>query len=102
MIDDLAKRVPHIWVSLDLDSIDKAYAPGVGIPNDQGFTYREITTIAEYIGSHCPVAGLDIVEYNPKNDIQHKTAELAITLTATLLGQEYSSYTSYLGHSARD
>lgn len=96
MIDELAERVPNIWVSLDLDAIDSVYAPGVGIPSRGGFTYREIAAITEYIGKKCNVVGLDVVELNPNFDIDNKTAELGIELAAKLLGTNYSWYTNYM------
>lgn len=96
MIDDLASRVPNIWISMDLDAIDRVYAPGAGMPNAKGLTYREITTIAEYIGQHCNVVGIDVVEYNPLQDEQNKTAELGIELIAKFLGKNYSWYTNYM------
>jgi arginase len=96
MIDDLASRVPNIWISLDLDSIDRIYAPGAGMPNPKGLSYREIATIAEYIGKKCNVVGVDVVEYNPLQDEQNKTAELGIELIAKFLGKEYSWYTGYM------
>lgn len=96
MVDELAARVPHIWVSLDLDVIDRIYAPGAGMPNAKGLTYREIATIAEYIGGRCSVVGIDIVEFNPLQDIDQKTAELSIELIAKFLGKNYSWYTNYM------
>jgi len=96
MISDLAARVSNIWISLDLDVIDRIYAPGAGMPNAKGLTYREIATIAEYIGRECPVVGIDVVEYNPLQDIDKKTAELGIELIAKFLGKNYSWYTNYL------
>jgi arginase len=96
MVDDLAARVPNIWISLDLDSIDRIYAPGAGMPNPKGLSYREIATIAEYIGNKCNVVGVDVVEYNPLQDEQNKTAELGIELIAKFLGKEYSWYTGYM------
>lgn len=95
-IDELAGRVDDIWVSLDLDVIDKIYAPGAGMPNAKGLTYREIATIAEYIGDKCNVVGIDVVEYNPLQDEQNKTAELGIELIAKFLGKDYSWYTNYM------
>ena len=96
MIDDLAARIANIWVSLDLDVIDRIYAPGAGMPNAKGLTYREIATIAEYIGAHCNVVGIDVVEYNPLQDEKNKTAELGIELIAKFFGKDYSWYTNYM------
>ncbi|MDB5184855.1 MAG: Arginase [Candidatus Saccharibacteria bacterium] len=96
LIDDLSSRVSNIWISLDLDSIDKIYAPGAGMPNAKGLTYREIATLAEYIGGHCNVIGIDVVEYNPLQDENNKTAELGIELIARFLGKDYSWYSNYM------
>lgn len=96
MIDELAKRVPNMYVSLDLDSIDSLYAPGAGMPNRGGLSYREIVAMANYIGKHCNVVGVDIVEYNPLDDEHHKTAELGIELIARFFGKNYSWYSNYL------
>jgi arginase len=98
LIDDLAARCPNIWISLDLDSIDQVYAPGAGMPNAKGLTYREIATLAEYIGKKCNVIGIDVVEYNPLQDEHNKTAELGIELIAKFLGRNYSWYSNYMAH----
>ena len=95
-IDALSRKVGKIWVSLDLDAIDTTYAPGVGIPSRGGYTYREIAAITEYIGTHCDVIGLDVVEYNPVHDNEGMTADLGIELIAKLLGTNYSWYTNYM------
>lgn len=100
MIDDLASRVDGVWVSLDLDSIDSTYAPGAGMPSMAGLSYREIAAIADYVGKHCQVIGVDIVEYNPLQDMNHKTAELGIELIAKFLGTNYSWYTNYMADNA--
>jgi arginase len=96
LIDDLAQHVGNVYVSLDLDSIDQVYAPGAGMPNAKGLTYREIATLAEYIGKHCNVIGVDVVEYNPLQDIDNKTAELGIELIARIFGKNYSWYANYM------
>ena len=95
-IDKLGERLPNIWISLDLDAIDRMYAPGAGMPNDKGLTYREVATVAEYIGKKCNVVGVDVVEYNPLQDEQGKTAELGIELIAKFFGKNYSWYSNYL------
>lgn len=102
MIDELSARTPKVWVSLDLDCIDRIYAPGAGMPNAKGLTYREIATLAKYVGEKCEVVGIDVVEYNPLQDEDHKTAELGIELIAILFGKEYSWYTNYMASNKLD
>ncbi|KKQ77427.1 MAG: Arginase [Parcubacteria group bacterium GW2011_GWA1_38_7] len=68
-IDKLNTNVKDVWVSLDLDVIDSTYAPGAGMPNKAGLTYREITTICDYVGKNSHVIGIDVVEYNPLQDL---------------------------------
>jgi len=96
MIQKLQSQVKYIWVSLDLDSIDAQYAPAAGMPNQKGLLYREIKMLAEYIGKHCNVLGVDVVEYNPLEDTDKKTAGLATELIANFFGKEYSWYTDYM------
>lgn len=91
-IQTLAQKVDRIWISIDMDSIDQEYAPGVGLPNYGGLTRREILGLVQYIGKTCPVAGFDIVEVSPPKDIDGKTTRLALEIIARLLGTEYSWY----------
>lgn len=91
-IDALARRCDAIWVSMDMDSIDEAYSPGVGMPNNGGLTRREALALARHIGKVCPVVGLDIVEIVPAKDTGSKTARLALELIAHFLGGEFSWY----------
>lgn len=96
IIDDLSQKVENIWVSMDLDVIDRMYAPGAGMPSQAGLSYREISALATYIGQKCNVIGVDVVEYNPLQDENKKTAELGIELIAKFFGKNYSWYTNYL------
>jgi len=96
MIDELSGKVENIYVSLDLDSIDSVYAPGAGMPNRGGLTYREIVALANYIGKNCNVVGVDVTEYNPFMDEEYKTAELGIELIARFFGKNYSWYSNYM------
>lgn len=96
MIDDLCTKVGNVWVSMDLDAIDRMYAPGAGMPSQAGLSYREISALATYIGQKCNVVGVDVVEYNPLQDDNKKTAELGIELIAKFFGKNYSWYTNYM------
>lgn len=81
------KHFDHIHVSLDLDCLDPAYAPGVGTPVPGGLTYREAHLLMEILNSSGKVRSLDIVEVNPILDDQNRTAEIAVDLAASLFGE---------------
>lgn len=97
----LSKRVKHIWVSLDVDSIDEQYAPATPMVNKGGLTFREITSLTKLIGKTCPLVGVDIVEFAPDRDIHDKTAQLIFELVSNLVGGEYGWYTAYMHEEAR-
>lgn len=64
-----------LYVSLDLDVLDPAFAPGISHHEPGGMTTRELLrTIQNLQGD---LIGADIVEYNPYRDIQNMTAMVA-------------------------
>jgi agmatinase len=66
----------NVYVSVDLDSVDPAFAPGVSTPVPGGLTAREILYIASTIGKSVNL-GFDVMELNPKYDAGGMTAHLA-------------------------
>jgi len=77
-----------ICVSLDLDFVDPADAPGVGTPVRGGVTYRESHLAMEMIADTKAVAALEIVEVNPVIDQHNQTALLGIELMLSGLGKK--------------
>ncbi len=67
-----------LYISLDLDGIDPAFAPGVSHHEPGGLTSREVIRLIQEID--VPIIGADIVEYNPHRDISGITAALAAKL----------------------
>lgn len=84
---DRLRHLKRLHVSLDMDSLDPDEAPGVGTPVPGGLSYREAHLLMEILGDNGRVQSLDIVEINPILDDRNKTAELAVELAASLLGQ---------------
>jgi arginase family enzyme len=64
-----------VYVSLDLDALDPAFAPGVSHHEPGGFTVRDVLNLLWRIGA--PIAGADLVEYNPVRDHADQTAMVA-------------------------
>ena len=80
-------HLPRIHVSLDMDAIDPDTAPGVGTPVPGGLSYREAHLLMEILAESAKIASIDVVEINPILDDGNRTAELAVELVASLLGQ---------------
>ncbi|HWP61806.1 MAG TPA: arginase [Candidatus Paceibacterota bacterium] len=97
-IEALGKRCPKVWVSLDLDSIDERFAPGVAMTTPDGLTRREIVALAHVIGRVCTLAGADIAEMVPGKDKEGITARLAIEVLARFLGGQWGWYEEYMDH----
>lgn len=60
--------VDKVYVSIDVDVIDPAYAPGVGNPEPLGISPRELFQYLDTIFSNFEVIGVDIVEISPPYD----------------------------------
>jgi arginase len=67
--------------------MDPRIAPGTGTPKLGGLTYREAHLAMEMLAATGRVASLELVEINPTLDDRNSTAELAVGLIASALGQ---------------
>jgi agmatinase len=74
-----------VYISLDLDGLDPAYAPGVSHLEPGGLTTRNIINIIHSLKGD--VIGGDIVEYNPINDVNDITAITAAKLLKEIIGR---------------
>ena len=77
----------HVHVSLDVDFLDPAIAPGVGTTVRGGPTYREAQLCMEMVADTGCMGSLDVVELNPALDVRNQTAELAVDLIESLFGK---------------
>jgi len=74
-------------LSLDMDCVDPADAPGVGTPVRGGVTYREAHLAMEMICDSRRMVSMEVVEVNPVIDERNRTAELAVELVMSGLGK---------------
>lgn len=77
-IDKIPKFKNPIYLSMDIDALDPAFAPGVSHHEPGGLSTREVIRIIQNI--QAPILGADIVEYNPKRDINDMTAMVCAKL----------------------
>jgi agmatinase len=75
----------QVYVSIDLDALDPAYAPGVSHHEPGGLSTRQVIDLIHTVSGQ--VVGGDIVEYNPVHDINGMTAMVAAKLAKELAGR---------------
>ena len=73
-----ARDVP-VYLSIDIDVLDPAFAPGTGTPEIGGFTSRELLTLLRSLPAEQLVAA-DVVEVSPPYDHAEVTSLAAATL----------------------
>ncbi len=91
MDEAIARVTAHtdgVHLSLDLDGLDPGDAPGVGTPVYGGITYREGHLAMELLAEAGIVTSAELVEVNPILDTSNRTAEAAVALAASFLGEK--------------
>lgn len=89
-------KTKYIYISLDLDVIDREYAPGTDMAIYGALTYRELLYTLERLVEKHDVIGMDVVELSPDKDINGKTVSLAIESITTVLGRRVGAYELYM------
>lgn len=74
-----------VYISIDIDALDPAFAPGVSHLEPGGMSVRQIIDVIHSL--EVPVIGADIVELNPTRDINNMTAMVVIKLYKELCGK---------------
>jgi len=73
-----------LYVSIDMDALDPAFAPGVSHHEPGGLSVRDLLSVLHRLKR--PIIGADVVEYNPTRDINGMTAVVAAKFVKELSG----------------
>jgi agmatinase len=84
-LDKISAITEPIYLSLDMDVLDPAFAPGVSHHEPGGLSTRQVIEIIQKIKA--PLVGADIVEFNPQRDPTEITAMAAAKLFKETLGR---------------
>jgi agmatinase len=83
--DKMLRFDDPVYVSIDLDVLDPAFAPGVSHHEPGGMSSRQLIEFLHKL--EAPVVGADIVEYNPRRDPTDITAMVAVKLLKEIVGR---------------
>lgn len=73
-----------LYISIDLDGLDPAFAPGVSHHEPGGLSVRQLLDVLAMVKA--PFVGADVVELNPDRDVNGMTASVAAKLVKELCG----------------
>ena len=83
LLKDAISSFDKLYVSIDLDVVDPAFAPGVGTPEAVGITSRELFDMITSLENK-KIVGSDVVELNPSFD-NGSTSSLAAKMISTII-----------------
>lgn len=67
----------HLYISIDVDSLDPAFAPGTGTPEPGGILSADLLRMVRRLCLEHDVVGVDIVEVAPAYDVSELTVNVA-------------------------
>jgi arginase len=74
-----------VYISLDVDALDPAFAPGVSHREPGGLSVREVLTVIQSVPG--PIVGADVVEFNPGQDPIGMTGAVCAKVVKELVGR---------------
>jgi agmatinase len=88
LLKDITSTFDSLYLSVDLDVLDPAFAPGVGNPEAVGISSRELYDLVTTLQNKKIVAA-DIMELNPTYD-NGATASMAAKMISTIIAMNLS------------
>lgn len=86
--DEIVKQLAdmqNVYLSIDIDALDPAFAPGTGIPDAGGLTTRDVITLIRRLHP-LPIVGADLVEVAPPLDVSDITSFAALRIITEIFG----------------
>jgi formimidoylglutamase len=74
-----------IYLSVDVDAADAAFAPGVSAAGPGGLTAREMIALVREVAADPRLVGADVMELSPPHDVDGRTAKLAARVLLEIL-----------------
>ena len=84
-IMEIANKFESLYISIDIDCLDCAFAPGTGYASPCGLSSRELIYFLQRLKLLRNLKRVDLVEVNPEKDVNEITVILGAKIVAELL-----------------
>jgi agmatinase len=76
-VGEALAKADHLYVSLDVDVLDPAHAPGTGTPEPGGIVTADLLRMVRRLALEHDIVGMDVVEVAPAYDVSDLTVNVA-------------------------
>jgi agmatinase len=88
-IDHATDGVDHVYLTVDIDGVDPAYAPGTGTPEPGGLTSDDLLRAMDLLGACDAVGAMDLMEVAPDLDPTESTQRLGANAVVRFLESKF-------------
>ena len=81
--------VDQVYLTVDIDAVDPAYAPGTGTPEPAGLTSADLLTAMDLLGEVDQIGAMDLMEVAPRLDPAETTARLGANAIVRFLESKF-------------
>lgn len=90
-ISIVKKNTTHFGITVDIDAIDPAEAPGTGVAEPDGIRAQDISHALKMLAHEDKLIGMEIAEFDPHRDVQHITEKLITTMVEDIMLGEHDA-----------
>jgi agmatinase len=88
-IEHVTDGVDHVYLTVDVDGVDPAFAPGTGTPEPGGLTSADLLAAMDALGGCDEIGAMDLMEVAPKLDPTESTQRLAANAIVRFLESKF-------------
>jgi agmatinase len=88
-VDHATDGVDHVYLTVDIDGVDPAYAPGTGTPEPGGLTSDDLLRAMDLLGACDAVGAMDLMEVAPDLDPTESTQRLGANAVVRFLESKF-------------
>lgn len=88
-VEHAADGTESVYLTVDIDGVDPAYAPGTGTPEPGGLTSADLLAAMDVLGEYDDVGAMDVMEVAPKLDPTENTQRLAANAAVRFLESRF-------------
>lgn len=89
LITEKVRKFPSLYLSIDIDVVDQAFAPGTGYAEPGGFSSKEFLYLVQRLFLLKNLKAVDLVEINPEKDINNQTVKLGTRIIEELKNEMF-------------